>query len=94
MQSMWRALLEDIELMPQDEDFGFQPPSRPEAVAQHADDEEPNCDHQSQSCSDSLAAATPADGVFGSDNSLHFGLSRMPGVKYLRELQFVLVRYT
>jgi hypothetical protein len=68
MQSMWRALLEDIELMPQDEDFGFQPTSRLEAVAQHADDEEPNCDHQSQSCSDSLAAATPADGVFGSDS--------------------------
>src|SRR5216684_943850 len=27
MQSMWRALLQNIELMPQDEDFGFQPPS-------------------------------------------------------------------
>jgi hypothetical protein len=28
MQSAWRALLEDIKLMPQDQDFGFQPPSR------------------------------------------------------------------
>ena len=47
MQSTWRALLEDIELMPQHQDFGFQPPSRLEAVAQHADEEEANCDHQS-----------------------------------------------
>jgi hypothetical protein len=53
--------------MPQGDDFGFQPPSRIEAVAQHADEEEANCDHQSQSCSDSLAAGTPADEVFGSD---------------------------
>jgi hypothetical protein len=35
MQSAWRALLEDIELMPQDQDFGFQPLSRLETVAQH-----------------------------------------------------------
>src|SRR5216683_1442917 len=53
--------------MPQDQDFRSQPPLRLEAVAQHADEEEANCDHQSQSCSDSLAAVTPADGVFGSD---------------------------
>jgi hypothetical protein len=39
MQSAWRTLLEDIELMPQDQDFGFQPPSRLEAVAQHTDEE-------------------------------------------------------
>ena len=25
MQSAWRALLQDIELMPQHQDFGFQP---------------------------------------------------------------------
>jgi hypothetical protein len=25
MQSAWRALLQDIKLMPQDQDFGFQP---------------------------------------------------------------------
>jgi len=33
MQSMWRALPQNIELMPQDQDFRFQPPSRLEAVA-------------------------------------------------------------
>jgi hypothetical protein len=35
MQSTSRALLQDIELMPQNQDFGFQPPSRLEAVARH-----------------------------------------------------------
>ena len=45
MQSAWRALLQDIELMPQDQDFGFQPPPRLEAVAQHADEKEGNCNH-------------------------------------------------
>jgi hypothetical protein len=45
MQSMWRALPKDIELVPQDQDFRFQPPSRLEAVAQHADEEKANCDH-------------------------------------------------
>jgi hypothetical protein len=53
--------------MPQYQDFGLQPPSRSEAVAQQADEKEANCDHQPQSCSDSVAAATPADGVFGTD---------------------------
>src|SRR5216684_6600278 len=67
MHSTWRALLQNIELMPQDQVFGFQPLPRLEAVAQHADEEEANCDHQSQSCSDSVAAVTPADPVFGSD---------------------------
>jgi len=33
MQSMWRTLPQNIELMPQDQDFRFQPPSRLEAVA-------------------------------------------------------------
>ena len=33
MQSAWRALPLDIELMPQYQDFGFQPPPRLEAVA-------------------------------------------------------------
>jgi hypothetical protein len=32
------ALLQDIELMPQYQDFGFQPP-------QHADEKEGNCNH-------------------------------------------------
>ena len=63
----WRARPEHIELMPQDQDLGFQPPSRLEAVAQRTDEEEGNCNHQPQSCSDSAAAVTPADGVFGSD---------------------------
>ena len=47
--------------MSQDQVFGFQPPSRLEAVAQYADEEENDCDHQSGSCSDSVAAVTPAD---------------------------------
>jgi hypothetical protein len=38
MQSAWCALLQDSELMPQYQDFGFQPPTRLEAVAQHADE--------------------------------------------------------
>jgi hypothetical protein len=67
MQSSRPALLEDIELMPQGQVFGFQPSSRLEAVAQHADKEECDCDLRSQSCSDSVAAVTPADAVFGSD---------------------------
>jgi hypothetical protein len=45
MQSAWCALLQDIELMPQYPDFGFQPPPRLEAVAQHADEKEGNCNH-------------------------------------------------
>jgi hypothetical protein len=45
MQSAWRAPLEDIELMPQDQDFSFQPSSRLKAVAQHTDEEEGNCNH-------------------------------------------------
>src|SRR3984893_13352745 len=45
MQSAWCARLQDIELMPQYRDFGFQPPPRLEAVAQHADEKEGNCNH-------------------------------------------------
>jgi hypothetical protein len=45
MQSAWRALLQDIELMLQYQDFGFQPAPRLEAVAQHADEKEGNCNH-------------------------------------------------
>src|ERR1035437_8191772 len=43
-------------------------PSRLEAIAHHADEKEGDCDHQRGSCSDSGTAATPADGVFGSDS--------------------------
>jgi hypothetical protein len=45
MHSTRRALLHIIELMPQQDDFGFPPPSRLEAVAQHADEKEANCNH-------------------------------------------------
>jgi hypothetical protein len=64
---VWRTLPQHIDLMPQYQDFGFKPPSRLEAIAQHADEKEANCNHQPQSCSDSVTAATPADGLFGSD---------------------------
>ena len=67
MHPVWRALLQNIELMPQNQDFSFEPPARLEAVAQHADDQKGNCHHRPRSCSDSVMAATPADGVFGSD---------------------------
>jgi hypothetical protein len=67
VHSTWCALLQDIELVPQYPYFGFQPPPRPEAVVQQPDEKQANCDHQPQSCSDSVAAATPTDGVFGSD---------------------------
>jgi hypothetical protein len=39
------ALLQDIELMPRDQDFSFQLPARLEAIAQHAHEEEGNCNH-------------------------------------------------
>src|SRR5262249_18662747 len=55
-------------LMPQYQDFGFQPPARLEAVAQHPNEKKGNCDHQPQSWSDSAADVTPADGVFGRDS--------------------------
>ena len=64
----WRALLQNIELMPQDQDFSFKLPAGLEAVAQHADEKKGNCHHRPGSCSDSVRAATQADGVFGSDN--------------------------
>jgi hypothetical protein len=39
------APLQNSELMPQYQDFSFQPPPRLEAVAQHADEKEGNCNH-------------------------------------------------
>ena len=46
MQSTaWRTLPKNVELMSQYQDFGLQPPSRLEAVAQHADKKEANCNH-------------------------------------------------
>jgi hypothetical protein len=44
-QSAWGALPQDIELMPQNKDFGFQPLPRFEAVAQQADEKAGNCNH-------------------------------------------------
>src|SRR5215475_11899625 len=45
--------------MAQYQDFSFEPPSRLEAVAQHADEKQGNCHHRPGSCSDSVMAATP-----------------------------------
>jgi hypothetical protein len=45
MQSTWCSLLQSIELMPQYQYFGLQPPSRLEAVIQQADEKEGNCNH-------------------------------------------------
>ena len=45
VQSAWRALLQNIELMPQYQVFGSQLLSRLEAVAQHAEEKEANCNH-------------------------------------------------
>ena len=67
MHPAWRALLQNIELMPQDQDFSFEPQAQLEAVAQHADEKKGNCHHRPRSCSDSVRAATKADEVFGSD---------------------------
>jgi hypothetical protein len=89
MQAAWRALLQNIELMAQDQVFGFQPPSRLEAVTQQADEKEANSDHQPQSCSDSLAAVTPADGVFGSDRPLSTSTALS---KSLRDAEVAAVR--
>src|ERR1035437_7155919 len=66
---MWRALLQCVQLMTQNHNFGFKPRSRLEAVAQHAHQQDSNCDHQPQLCCDSSTAATLPDGVFGSDRS-------------------------
>jgi hypothetical protein len=45
MRSAWRSLLQDIELMPQYHDLGFQLLSRLETVAEHADEQEADCNH-------------------------------------------------
>ena len=46
MQStVWRTVPKNVELMPQYQDFGLQPPSRLEAVAQYADEQEADCNH-------------------------------------------------
>jgi hypothetical protein len=45
MRSPWGSLLQDIELMPQHQDLGFQLLSRLEPVAQHADEQEADSNH-------------------------------------------------
>jgi hypothetical protein len=45
MHSTGHARLQDVELMPQYQDFGFQSPSRFEAIAKHADKKEADCNH-------------------------------------------------
>jgi len=45
IQSTWRTQLQDVELMPQHQDFGFKSSSRPETVAQHANEKEGNSEH-------------------------------------------------
>src|ERR1035437_1062469 len=67
IQSTWCALSKHVQLMTQNQKFSVKPPSRLEAIAHHADEKEGDCDHQRGLCSDSGTAATPADGVFGSD---------------------------
>jgi hypothetical protein len=41
----WRTLPKNVELMPQYHDLGLQPLSRLEAVPQHADEKEADCNH-------------------------------------------------
>jgi hypothetical protein len=45
MRSPWRALLQDVDLMPQHQDLGRQLLSRLEVVAQHADEQEADYNH-------------------------------------------------
>ena len=45
MRSTRRAPLQNIELMPQHQNLGFQLLSRLEVVAQHADEKEADCNH-------------------------------------------------
>ena len=45
MRSTWRTLPKNVELMPQYQEFRLQLLSRLEAVAQHADEQEADCNH-------------------------------------------------
>jgi hypothetical protein len=45
MHSTWCALLQNIELVPQNQNFGFELASRFEAVAQHVNEKETSCNH-------------------------------------------------
>jgi len=70
MNSKWHALLQDVELMPQYQDFGFQSPSRLEAIAQHANEKEANCNHATIMFR--FAGDRESNGLgFGSDRRTH-----------------------
>jgi hypothetical protein len=45
MWSAWRLPLQNIELMTQRDEFRLQLLSRPDAVAQRADEQEADCNH-------------------------------------------------
>jgi hypothetical protein len=45
MKPAWRLPLQNIELMTQYNELRLQPLSRPEAVAQHANEKEADCNH-------------------------------------------------
>ena len=47
VQPTWSTPVKHVELMPQHQDFGLKASLRPEAVAQHADEQEGNCEHPS-----------------------------------------------
>jgi hypothetical protein len=63
----WRMLLKYIDLRPQDQDFGSQPPARLEAVVQHLKEEKGNPIINRNHVLIRLPPSLPTDGVFGSD---------------------------
>jgi hypothetical protein len=63
MKSAWCALLQDIELMPQYQDFGFQPPPRKQSHSTQT--KRKPIAIMRRSSSDSLLTASQVDGVFG-----------------------------
>ena len=82
IQSTWRAQSKHAQLMTQNHNFGFKPRSRLETVAQHAHQQQGNCDHQPQLCCDSSTATTLPDGVFGSDNRVESIVKRCDDLPY------------
>jgi hypothetical protein len=67
------ALLQDVELMPQYQDFGLQSPSRLEAIAQHANEKEANCNHATIMFRFAGDRESNGDWVFGSDRGRRAG---------------------
>src|SRR5260221_3737071 len=67
--------------MPQDQDFGFQLPSRLEAVAQHTGEEVGNCDHAAiMFC---FAADRGSNGWNFRKRQLWFAVTRNPTAEWL-----------